>query len=415
MQYFQDLLSECYADAIPEELSGLILCFLNRLGDTGYAEGTLKRYASSSIHFALWLLRCAATAAEIDQDITERFISHRCRCPGRKRNKYILPKEASRVRRFAEFLRQQGLISEVSRQPLEATNFLLDEYARWLRQHAGLAEPTIRRHTGVIARMLPALGEDAASYNAALIRNVMITESNGRSRGDNKRVATALRSYLRFLVAQGLCRPGIDQAIPTIPQWQLSSLPRYLPGEQIERIIDSCDLTTAVGLRDRAILLLLGRLGLRASDIANLCVKDISWSEGTLRVLGKGRREARLPLPQDAGDAVLAYLEKGRPARACPQIFLRSIAPFQALSCSTAVSSVVRRAIKRAGIVNAPSCGTNLMRHSAATSMLRAGATLEVIGTVLRHRSLDTTAHYAKVDVIMLRQVAQPWPGAAEC
>ena len=322
---------------------------------------------------------------------------------------------ASRVRRFAEFVGEQGLTSEVTRQTSAPTNSRVDEYVRWLHQHVGLAESTIRRYGDEIARLLPALGENAASYNASHVRNVMIAESKGRSRGDNQKITTVLRSYLRFLVAQGVCRPGIDQAVPTIPQWRLSSLPRYLPGEQIERIIEACDLTTAVGLRDRAILLLLGRIGLRAGDIMNLRLDDIGWGDGTLRVLGKGRREARLPLPQDAGDAVLAYVEKGRPMVACPQIFLRSKAPHQSLSYSGAVSRVVRRAIQRAGIVNAPSCGANLMRHSVATSMLRAGATLEVIGTVLRHRSLDTTAHYAKVDVAMLRQVAQPWPGGAEC
>jgi site-specific recombinase XerD len=415
MRYFEYLLSQHYERAIPASFSELTLSFLNQLRQYGYTEGSLKRYASSLIHFGLWLHRGGFSAADIDQGMINRFRSHRCRCPGSRRNRRISAKYASRVGRFAEFLGKQGLILEVTPETRATARSPLDAYVRWLRQHAGLAEPTIRRHTDVITRLLPALGGDATLYDTALVRNVLIADTNGRSRGDNKKIATALRSYLRFLAAQGMCRPGLDEAIPVIPQWRLSSLPRYLPGEQIERIIAACDVATPAGLRDRAVLLLLARLGLRAGDIVNLCLNDIDWGEGTIRVLGKGRREARLPLPQDAGDAVVAYLETGRPAVAHPQIFLRSMAPYQPLSVSSVVSCIVRRAISRAGIVNAPSRGANLMRHSAATGMLRGGATLEVIGAVLRHRSLDTTAHYAKVDVGMLSRLAQPWPENTPC
>lgn len=142
---------------------------------------------------------------------------------------------------------------------------------------------------------------------------------------------------------------------------------------------------------------------------------DITWNEGTLRVRGKGRREVKLPLPQDAGDALLDYLELARPRVGDDRIFLRSSAPYRPFAAPCAISDVVRLALKRAGITDPPSRGANLLRHSAATAMLRAGATLDAIGTVLRHRSSDTTAHYAKVDVAMLRQVAQPWPGDASC
>jgi integrase/recombinase XerD len=144
-------------------------------------------------------------------------------------------------------------------------------------------------------------------------------------------------------------------------------------------------------------------------------LEDIAWTDGTLRVRGKSRREVRLPLPQDAGDALLVYLENVRPRVACEHVFLRSSAPYRAFTTSSSVSCVVDLALRRAGIRNAPTRGANLLRHSAATSMLRAGATLDAVGTVLRHRSANTTAHYAKVDVVMLRQVVQPWPGSVSC
>ena len=267
----------------------------------------------------------------------------------------------------------------------------------------------------MIMRLLPALGDDPASYDAGLVRRAILAEMQRSSRPYVKTMTTALRGYLNFLAAHGECRPWLDRAIPTVPQWRLSALPRYLPAEDVERLISSCDLSKPHGIRDRAILLLLARLGLRAGDILNMRLDDIAWANGTLRVRGKGRREIRLPLPQDAGDALLGYLETTRPSVACEHVFLRLSAPHRPFAVSSSISGVIRLALERAGIDDAPTRGANLLRHSAATSMLRAGATLDAVGTVLRHRSPDTTAHYAKVDVAMLRQVAQCWPGSEPC
>jgi integrase/recombinase XerD len=174
-------------------------------------------------------------------------------------------------------------------------------------------------------------------------------------------------------------------------------------------MIASCDPTTPGGRRDGAILLLLARLGLRAGDVAELRFADIDWRAAAITVCGKGRREVRLPLPQDAGDALIAWLTGPRPAAPGDTVFVRLPPPFGPIT-SDVVGGVVRRAVERAGIENAPSRGSHLLRHSAATAMLRGGATLDAIATVLRHRSTDTTAHYAKVDVAMLGAVAQAWP-----
>ena len=267
----------------------------------------------------------------------------------------------------------------------------------------------------MVVRLLPGLGDDPGTYDAELVRRVILAEAQRSSRPYIKTMTTALRGYLRFLAAQGVCRPWLDRAVPAIPQWRLSALPRYLPSADVERLIASCDLTKPHGIRDKAILLLLARLGLRAGDILGMRLDDIEWNEGTLRVRGKGRREVRLPLPQDAGDALLDYLERARPRVDDDRMFLRSSAPYRSFAGPCAISDVVRLALKRAGIADPPSRGTNLLRHSAATGMLRAGATLDAIGAVLRHQSTDTTAHYAKVDVAMLQQIAQSWPGDASC
>ena len=203
-------------------------------------------------------------------------------------------------------------------------------------------------------------------------------------------------------------------AVPTIPEWRLSTLPRYIDSVQVERLIATCDLTTPTGLRDRAILLLLASLGLRAGDIVSLRLNDLDWQQATLSVRGKGRRETRLPLPQDVGDTVLTYLERARPRVADDRVFFALNAPIRPLKYVGVVTNIVRNAIRKAGI-DAPTKGASLLRHSAATTMLRGGATLDMVGAVLRHRSPDMTAHYAKVDVPMLQQIAQPWAGDVRC
>jgi site-specific recombinase XerD len=163
----------------------------------------------------------------------------------------------------------------------------------------------------MVMRLLPALGSDPGQYDAHLIRQVILAETKRASIAYVKTMGMALRGYLRFLAASGLCRPGLDQAVPTIPQWRLSALPRYISSADVERLIARCDLTTSAGVRDRAVLHLLARLGLRAGDIVALRLDDIDWRQATLSVRGKSRRETRLPLPQPAGDAVLDYLRRG--------------------------------------------------------------------------------------------------------
>jgi len=205
----------------------------------------------------------------------------------------------------------------------------------------------------------------------------------------------------------------MDDAVPTFAMWRLSALPRFLVAADVERVITACNRDTAVGLRDRAVILLLARLALRAGDILQMDLADIDWPHATVLVSGKSRYEIKLPLTQEVGDAVLDYLRRGRPPVQDTHLFLRMQAPWRPLHVSS-VSTIVERAIARAGI-EAPFRGAHVLRHSAATGMLRQGATLQQIGAVLRHRYLDTTAHYAKVDVERLREIALPWPEVFPC
>jgi integrase/recombinase XerD len=216
--------------------------------------------------------------------------------------------------------------------------------------------------------------------------------------------------FLRFLIVEGHCAADLDAAIPVLAHWRLSSLPRYLPADDVERVIASCDPALPVGVRDRAILLLLARLGLRAGDIVRLRLSDIDWKGAWIHVCGKGRRDTRLPLTQEVGQAVVAYLKRGRPRTDADALFVRCRAPFRALRSHCAVSMIVDQALHRAGVTRPSRGAAHLLRHSVAASMLRQGASLHEIAALLRHRSIETTQIYAKVDVTALRQIAQPWP-----
>jgi integrase/recombinase XerD len=402
-----------WMDAGP--LQPLIDAFAVELHAQRHTALTVSNYENSARHFADWLCRSKVELSQVDEDVVQRFAKHGCRCPGGRRLDSVSPKYVRRVRRFVWFLAESNVVATMAPCHITTIDPRIADYQGWLRHHRGISERTIDRHGRMITRLLAGLGTEPEVYDAVLIRRVIIDEAKRSSRPYVKTMTTALRGYLRFLAAVGQCRSGLDHAVPTIPQWRLSALPRYLPANAVERVIASCDLTKMHGIRDRAILLLLARLGLRAGDVLSMRLDDIAWHEGTVRVRGKGRREIRLPLPQDAGDALLEYLSRARPRVGDERIFLRSSAPYRAFRDSSVISGIVRLALDRAGIIDAPSRGANLLRHSAATSMLRAGASLDAVGTVLRHRSIDTTAHYAKVDLAMLRQVVQPWPGEASC
>jgi site-specific recombinase XerD len=223
-------------------------------------------------------------------------------------------------------------------------------------------------------------------------------------------VATSLRSFFRFLRAQGLRDDRLEEAVPMVAHRRLTCLPRHLDGVQFARLIASLDASSPVGLRDRAILLCVARLGLRASEVARLRVDDIDWRGGVVHVhTRKTGRGAVLPLPHDLGQALAAYLRRGRPVTRARQVFVLHHMRVGAPISRQIVGDAVRRALKHAGIC-APNRGANLLRHSLATDLLRHGATLKEIADLFGHRSLATTGIYAKVDVAALREVALPWP-----
>ena len=256
----------------------------------------------------------------------------------------------------------------------------------WLERHRGICPGTIRQHVRLIAEMLPRLGDDPGGYGAALIRRVLFEHMEPWSRSYAQRLTTAMRMYLRFLVSEGSIAAALVEAVPTVPQWRLSTLPRYIPADDVERTIASCG-DDPMGVRDRAILLLLARLALRAGDIVALRLGDIDWDRAEIRVSGKSRRQTALPLPQDAGDALHAYIATVRPRVDEEKVFLCANAPCRPFTDSSTVSAVAERALDRAGVKTFAGRGAHAFRHSQATALLRSGATLDVIQSLLRHAS----------------------------
>jgi integrase/recombinase XerD len=224
-----------------------------------------------------------------------------------------------------------------------------------------------------------------------------------------KLLATALRSFFRFMRFEGQCDARLVDAVPTIPEWKLSRLPVLVSDPQLRSMLGAFDRQTAVGRRDFAIALCLSRLALRAGEVAQLGLDDIDWRGGSMAIVGKSRRASRLPLPLDVGQAIVQYLRRGRPRTDERRVFVRHLSPVGGAINAGTVRSVIRRAYERAG-VHVVSKGTHALRHTAASRMVCGGATLKQIADVLRHRSLDTTAIYAKVDLPRLAQVALAWP-----
>jgi len=388
--------------------------FAKALSLRGYASITARKYIRSAEHIVFWAGRRGLFASDLDDVALRRFGGHliRCHC-----GRYACAGRREVVGGARLFVRHLQGITEPAIKERAATAVdppLLQEFSQWMRVQRGTHELTLYNYGIPIRALLRDCGEEPRRLDARRLRGFVMKQSRSMSRWGAQRCTTALRMFLRFLIANDLCRAGLLGAIPVIAHWRLAALPRYLPPEDIERIIDSCKPSSTTGKRDRAILLLLARLGLRAGDIVHMRLQDIDWKGAWIHVAGKGRRQTRLPLSQEVGQAIVTYVQH-QPAASTDALFLRSRAPFRGFRSHATVSVIVASAMRRAGIKRPSRGAAHLLRHSIASSMLRHGASLQEISTLLRHRSIETTEIYAKVDVRGLQQIAQPWPEVRSC
>jgi len=396
------------SEALGEYLDG----FVDALRATGFSSLTIRQRIGPVVHLGVWLDRRGVGIDALDADLLAAFQRHlrRCRCGRRRRVRRCGRSEVvmSTVRRFLEHLRERGTIPI---EPSPPTPEIIKEFELWMRQHRGSAERTLADYRPLAASFVESRRARRWRHlDAKTIRAYVIEQSRKLTPARRLVLVRALRMFMRFLVATGRCPSHLDRAVPSMPHWRLATLPRYLDADVVERIVASRSERTSVGLRDRAVLLLLARLGLRAGEVRGLCLSDLDWERGQLRVVGKLRRPAWLPMPQDVGDAILAYL-RVRPACQRRQVFLCIKAPHRALG-ATNVGGICQRAIDELG-VKSPSKGAHVFRHSAATTLIRHGASLDDVGRLLRHASRESTAVYAKVAVASLSRIAQPWPGRA--
>ena len=387
-----------YADGFREELAA-----------HGYAVQTTDRNLRILAHLSSWMLDQGLSVAELSGARVEGFIE------ARRHEGYRRWLSVPAVMPLIGYLRRLGIVPAApeTAEPTSVADRAIEDYRRYLTSERGLTADVVRKYTRLGRQFLSACeqpgGLELSKLSAASVTDYVVAECRGRPPGSAKFLVTALRSLLGYLFLAGHTDHQLAFAVPKVAHWGAGSLPRGLSPETVAALLASCDDHSLIGLRDRAILVLLARLGLRACEATRLELGDLDWHAGEILVRGKGSRQGRLPLPVDVGEAIAAYLHDGRPRVACRKVFLRINAPIVGLTVP-AVTAVVYRACRRAGV---PRAGAHRLRHSAATAMLAGGGSLVEVGQVLRHVRAETTAIYAKVDRIALGALAQPWPGGA--
>jgi site-specific recombinase XerD len=376
----------------------------------GYARHTRELQTRLVADFGCWLARRGIQAQNITVELFRPYL--RARARRRRPTRNDLPA----LQRLLELLRRQGVVAAAALPVTTPAQRLQSEFRFYLRQERALASTTQAAYTAFVSEFLTErFGTGSVDLSRLCAADVTRFVRRRASTIQSKRVqlmTTALRSFLRFARYRGDIDKDLAACIPAVANWKQSTLPRALPPDQVEQVLNSVDRKTAMGRRDYAILLILARLGLRAGEIRALTLEDLDWKQGLITVRGKAGRFSQLPLPKDVGAAIADYLRHGRPTANSRFVFLRAKAPTGGFQGQSGVGSMVRHALERAGI-DCPRKGAHQFRHALACQMLKQGASLSEIGELLRHRSPQTTAIYAKVDLDSLASLALSWPGGA--
>jgi len=376
----------------------------------GYSLCSLRRRIWIAVSFSRWLAEKSVRLRSTSSRHFDQYLRYRT---GRQD---ICRGDATALKQLLDFLRDRKVIpvEKIRRRPLTSVERHVQAFERYLRDERALATTTIVNYVRFIRAFLKdRFGSRTATLSRLCAGDVVRFVQRQAPRlhlKTAKLLTTALRSFLQYTRYRGYVRLDLAAAVPVVANWSMPSIPRAIAPDHVRRLLAQINRRTAVGRRDYAILLLLARLGLRSSEVVSLELDDIDWKDGSLNVHGKGGRLVQLPLPKDVGEAIAAYLRHGRPRSASRRVFLRAKAPIRGFLGPSAVGTIVRHALLRAGI-NAPTTGAHQFRHGLATEMLRHGASLSEIGELLGHRSPETTKIYTKVDINALRTLALPWPG----
>ena len=380
--------------------------FCAELDGRGYTRDSAGIQMQLMAHLSRWLAGEGLVAGDLTPVRVEDFLRAR-RAAGYR--DLLSPRG---LRPLIGYLTMVGVVVASPAADSSPDDVLVGGYGRHLLIDRGLAAKTVACYWRVARDVLACWGGreglEVGGVSAGDVTVLVVSECRQRSVPSAKAFVSALRCWLRFLHAQGLTTHELVGAVPCVAGWRGGWIPRGLSEAEVAALLDHTEATTTVGLRDRAVLTLLARLGLRAGEVAGLVLGDVDWRQGTIVVRGKGSRRDTLPVPVDVGETLVAYLRDGRARVTSRSVFLRVHAPIVGLS-SGGVSAIVCAAGERGGVRAA----AHRLRHSAATSMLRAGGSLSEVGQVLRHADAATTAIYAKVDYGALATLALPWPGRA--
>jgi len=393
-------------------LAPQIAAFARCAREEGYARQSRYRRVLLAAGFSRWLGQQAVRLRRVSSEHPKQYLRSRAR------RVQVHKGDAAALRQFLDFLRRHRVIpaEQVSLRRLTPVEREARAFEDYLRNERVLADATIAYYVPFIRGFLAyRFGTGRVMLSQLCAGDVVRFVQRQAARLHVKRakqLTTALRSFLRYARYCGDIALNLAAAVPIVANWSMTSLPRAIPADAVRQLLASINRRTSVGRRDYAILLVLARLGLRAGELVRLELDDIDWNAGQVSIRGKGGYRTALPLPRDVGEAIAAYLQHGRPSSPCRRVFLRARAPIRGFRGASAVGSVVRDAVVRAGI-STPTKGAHQFRHGLATQMLRHGASLAEIGEVLRHRSPQTTTIYAKVDLDALRTLALPWRGGA--
>jgi len=379
------------------------------LSEQGYKKSTITYGLRLIGALSCWMQQRGISVDDLNEKTTADFLRER-------RNHYRLNlADMPKLDLLLKYLRQYAVIP-VPAAVLDNSELgsIMRKFTDYLLKERRLSEATLYNYLPVVRQFL----EERFGAQTIMLEKIQQADISGfvlrctnkLKRSRVKIVVTALRSFFGFLRLRGYISSDLVSVVPKVANWQCAAIPTWIPIEDVEHLLSSCDQSTSNGQRNYAILLFLARLGLRSGEVVNMTLDDIDWEAGEIKVSGKGRRQDRLPLPNDVGEALTRYLCHGRPRCSTRRVFIRMQAPFRGFMGRGAIYSIVQRAFDRAGL-NPPHKGPHTLRHSLATNMLRKGASLYEIGEILRHRDIDNTQIYAKVDLEALSKIVQPWPG----
>jgi len=393
------------AKRLPDPLVTQLRRFTISLIEQGYADETVRLKLQLLTNCGQWLRRKNLAVTNLDERLVDAFL---------KRKHRVHRGDSKTLQQFLDHLRRHNVVP--ARNLACARSLLADilnRYETYLRTERGLVTDTIRGYLPFVHKFLlerfrgrPFL---LKAVKASDVSDFVLRHSRSMGVKTAQLMTTAFRSFFRFLFQKGELQTDLAASVPTVADWRLSTVPKFLTSEEVDRMLKACDRRTATGRRDYTILLLLARLGLRAGEVVALQLEDINWRAGEILVRGKGLLHDRMPLPADVGEALACYLRRDRPPCQTRRVFVCTKAPRRGFAGPSTLTTIVRRALDRANL-HPEFKGAHLLRHSLATSMLRSGATMGEIGEVLRHRAPNTTEIYAKVDFDGLRSLAHSWP-----